>query len=119
MGYSGIFSPDRGNYPIICVHEAVTGEPCPSCGLSHAFSLILRGRLAEALEWNIYSLRMFLFFFLQLVMRVGLSAWYIKIPEPAMRNNLVVADTLVTSAMFILAFWPMLRFLAKSVALLV
>lgn len=114
MGYSGIFSPDRGNYPIICIHEAVTGEPCPSCGLSHAFSLILRGRLAEALEWNIYSLRMFLFFVLQLVMRTGLSFWYLTIPAPALRNNLVVADTVVTSAMFILAFWPMLRFLVIS-----
>ncbi|MFO7575478.1 MAG: DUF2752 domain-containing protein [Bacteroidales bacterium] len=117
MGYSGIFSPDRDNYPIICVHEAIIGEPCPSCGLSHAFSLIVRGRLAEALDWNLYSLRMFLFFALQLVMRVGLSLWYLKIPDRAIRNNLVVADTVVTSLMFILAFWPMLRFLVISAGL--
>jgi len=114
MGYSGIFSPELNNYPVICVHEAVTGEPCPSCGLSHAFSLIVRGRPAEAHEWNSYSLRIFLFFFLQLVMRVGLSLWYNMIPEPAMRNNLVAADTVVTSAMFILAFWPLLRFLVVA-----
>jgi hypothetical protein len=62
---------------------------------------------------------MFLFFALQMVMRIGLSIWYMKIPDSTIRNNLVVADTVVTSAMFILAFWPMLRFLAKSVAVLV
>ncbi len=114
MGYSGIFSPDEGNYPVVCVHEAVTGKPCPSCGLSHGFSLIVRGRLSEAIEWNSYSLRIFLFFFLQLLMRVGLSIWYIKIPAPALRNNLIAADSSVTVVMFLLAFWPMLRFLVTS-----
>ncbi|MCK7541036.1 MAG: DUF2752 domain-containing protein [Marinilabiliales bacterium] len=56
-----------------CVHQVITGEPCPSCGLSHAFSLIVRGRVDEALQWNSHSMRVFLFFALQLIMRIALG----------------------------------------------
>ncbi len=37
--YSGFFSPDKDNYPVVCIHERLTGEQCASCGLSHSFSL--------------------------------------------------------------------------------
>ena len=47
FGYSLIFSPDRNEYPVVCIHEKLTGVPCPSCGLSHSFSLILRGRIVK------------------------------------------------------------------------
>ena len=70
--YSGIFSPDQNNYPVVCIHEKITGEPCFSCGLSHSFSLIVRGRISEAYQWNIYGMRVFLFFISQLVLRIGL-----------------------------------------------
>ena len=45
FAYSGIFSPEKDNYPITCLHEQLTGKPCVSCGLSHSFSLIVRGRI--------------------------------------------------------------------------
>jgi hypothetical protein len=63
IAYSGIFSSVKDNYPIACIHEKITGEPCFSCGLSHSFSLIVRGRIGDALDWNIFGLRVFLFFF--------------------------------------------------------
>ncbi len=72
MGYSGFYSPDENEYPVVCIHEKLTGEQCPSCGISHAFSLIIRGRTDEALLLNSASLRVFLFFALQLVMRTGI-----------------------------------------------
>lgn len=59
---------------------------------------------------------MFLFFALQLVMRITLSIWYLRLETPSLRNKLVIADTVVTSAIFILSFWPMLRFIVKSMA---
>jgi len=31
MLYSGIFSPDTGDYPVVCIHEKLTGQPCASC----------------------------------------------------------------------------------------
>lgn len=118
MGYSAFFSPDTGNYPIICIHEKLTGEPCPSCGMSHSFSLILQGRVDEAIAWNHFSIRVFLFFFLQLFLRVLLSVRYLKERTVAMRNAVVTTDIIITLAMFLLAFMPFLRFLVISVSML-
>jgi hypothetical protein len=109
MGYSLFYSPEEDEYPVPCIHEKLTGEPCPSCGLSHAFSLIVRGRVDEALEWNSQSLRVFIFFALQLVMRSGLAvtAMWVK------RNLRVVAvtDAVISGVMTLAAFWPFIRML--------
>jgi hypothetical protein len=104
--YSGFFSPDKDNYPVICIHEKITGEPCVSCGLSHSFSLIVRGRVEEAFNWNLYGMRIFLFFALQLVMRVGFSFFYLKYPDT--RRQLIIVDCIGSGIMFFVAFWPFL-----------
>ena len=107
MGYSLFYSPDEERYPVPCVHETLTGEPCPSCGLSHAFSLIVRGRTEEALEWNSHSLRIFLFFVLQFVMRAGLAVTALR-PSRHLRQ-IAVTDAAVSAVMAFTAFWPFLR----------
>jgi hypothetical protein len=104
MAYSGFFSPDKNNYPVVCIHEKLTGEPCVSCGLSHSMSLILRGRIEEAYEWNIYGMRVFLFFAAQLFMRILFSRMYIVHTE--LRKYLITYDIAGSVLMFILAFWP-------------
>jgi hypothetical protein len=107
MGYSLFYSPDEERYPVPCVHEKLTGEPCPSCGLSHAFSLIIRGRIDEAMVWNSHSMRVFLFFAIQLLMRAGLAVAALK----QLRNirQVAVADAAISSVMALTAFWPFLR----------
>jgi Mn2+/Fe2+ NRAMP family transporter len=107
MGYSGFYSPDENEYPVVCIHEKLTGEQCPSCGLSHAFSLIVRGRIDEALLLNSASLRVFLFFALQLFMRLGLGAR--SLVTGRWLKQIAWADTLVSSAMALYAFYPFLR----------
>jgi len=107
MGYSFFYSPDEEKYPVPCVHQAITGEPCPSCGLSHAFSLIVRGRIDEALQWNSQSIRVFLFFVVQLFMRIGLGAWTIVTARGL--KQITVADATVSSAMTLVAFYPFMR----------
>lgn len=109
MGYSALFSPDGNSYPIACVHEKLTGEPCPSCGMSHAFSLIVRGRFEEALQWNSYSIRIFLFFAIQLLMRISLGIRSLKTDR--WLRQMTVADAVVSGAMAIAAFYPFLRLL--------
>ena len=86
--------------------------------MSHSFSLILQGRVDEAVEWNQFSVRVFLFFFLQLFLRVLFSVRYLKERTVAMRNSIVTTDIIVTVAMFFLAFIPFLRFLVISVSTL-
>ncbi len=107
MGYSGFYSPDENEYPVVCIHEKLTGEPCPSCGLSHAFSLIIRGRIDEALLWNSTSLRVFLFFAVQLFIRLGLGVR--SLVSGSWLKQMALVDVLVSSAMALYAFYPFLR----------
>jgi hypothetical protein len=104
FAYSGIFSPDKDNYPVVCIHEKLTGLPCVSCGLSHGFSLIVRGRISEAFKWNIYAMRVFLFFASQLLLRVIFSVFYMKYPDT--RKQLILVDCIGSGIIFLVAFWP-------------
>lgn len=107
MGYSGFYSPDENRYPVPCIHEKITGEPCPSCGLSHAFSLIVRGRIDEALQWNSASLAVFVFFFSQLIMRVALGVRCFVSGKGL--KKIVTADSIISAVMALAAFYPFLR----------
>jgi hypothetical protein len=104
LAYSGIYSPDKNNYPVACIHENITGDPCFSCGLSHSFSLIIRGRFDEAYHRNIYGMRVFLFFVTQLLMRVVFSLYYLK--ELRNRKELIYFDIAGSVAVFAIVFYP-------------
>jgi hypothetical protein len=107
IAYSCIFSPDQNNYPVVCIHEKITGEPCFSCGLSHSFSLIVRGRISEAYQWNIYGMRVFLFFISQLILRIGFSHFYLKYTNT--RKQLIIIDSIGSGVLFLITFWPFLE----------
>lgn len=111
MFYSVIFSPDKNTYPVACIHEKITGQPCESCGLSHSFSLILRGRISEAYEWNHNGMRVFIFFFAQLIMRVRFSIEYMK--SSRNRSQLILMDSAGSFLMFLLAFMPFILFIFR------
>ena len=111
MIYSGIFSPDRNAYPVVCIHEKITGEPCASCGLSHSFSLILRGRIGEAYDWNENGMRVFLFFVSQLFMRIVFSYFYMK--NESLRRQLILIDIAGSLVIFFVAFLPFLLFIFR------
>lgn len=115
LGYSAIFSPDTNNYPVVCVHEKLTGLPCASCGLSHSFSLIVRGRITEAVEWNSYGIRIFIFFIAQLLMRIVFSVNYIK--SHASSRNLIIFDVAGSIILFLIAFYPFFRQLFAGINL--
>lgn len=109
MLYSLIFSPEKNNYPVACIHEKITDQECASCGLSHSFSLILKGRIDEAMEWNANGLRVFLFFIFQFVFRIGFSFAYVL--RSRYRQEIIIADSVATSLMLIIAFLPFIRWL--------
>jgi hypothetical protein len=104
FAYSGIFSPDKNNYPVVCIHEKISGEPCFSCGLSHSFSLIVRGRLDEAYQWNVNGIRVFLFFVSQLLMRIVFSFYYLK--DGVNRKGLINFDIAGSILIFAIVFYP-------------
>ena len=113
IAYSGFFSPEKDNYPVTCLHEKLTGEPCFSCGLSHSFSLIVRGKIDEAFQWNLYGMRVFLFFASQLILRVAFSIFYLRYPDT--RKQLIIIDCIGSGMIFLISFWPFIDNIAKRV----
>ena len=101
--YSGIFSSTKDNYPVHCVHEQLTGMSCPSCGMSRSFSCIVRGELKEAIEWNTYGPRVFLFFVFQLLLRI--SNIIILNRKPALIRQLTLYDIGLSVISVGLGFW--------------
>jgi len=109
--YSAFFSPEKDNYPVACIHEELTGVPCASCGLSHSFSLIMKGRFSEAYRWNSNGLRVFIFFAGQLIMRIVFSMLYLKHPETF--RQLILYDTVASLTIFMIAFMPFIRWIFR------
>jgi hypothetical protein len=112
IAYSGIYSAEKDNYPVVCLHEKLTGEPCLSCGLSHSFSLIIRGKLNEAIQWNQYGIRVFLFFILQLIMRVVFTIFYLKFTGT--RKQLIIIDCIGSGLIFLITFWPFIASILRE-----
>jgi hypothetical protein len=102
--YSGIFSPVKDNYPVTCIHQKLTGLPCISCGLSHSFSLMVRGRFEDAAHWNSFGPRIFLFFVVMLLLRVLTS--FLVLRYPARQGKIVIADSIISGVYLLATFWP-------------
>lgn len=111
IAYSAIFSPVQNNYPVVCLHEIITGEPCFSCGLSHSFSHIVRGNVNEAYDYNVYGMRVFLFFISQLFLRIAFSVYYLKSPDN--RKQLIIFDSVGSGVIFLITFWPFIENIIK------
>jgi hypothetical protein len=107
LAYSGIFSPDKNNYPVVCIHQKLTGQPCFSCGLSHSFSLIVRGRLEEAYKWNVYGMRVFIFFLSEFLMRIFFTVFYLKNGNHS--KLLIKYDIAGSILLFAISFYPFFR----------
>ncbi len=104
--YPVVFTPDTGRHPLPCVYTSLTGIECSSCGLSRGFSHIVRGQLSEAVELNRHSLPVFLFFAIQLIMRISLSMAYAR--EIFSARAIVTVDIFVSSGMFLIVFMPLI-----------
>lgn len=109
--YSGIFSPEKNNYPVVCIHERLTGEQCASCGLSHSFSLIMKGKISEAYKWNSNGMRVFIFFAAQLVMRIVFLVFYLKHPQTV--RQLIIYDTIASLTLFLITFMPFIKWIFR------
>ena len=117
IAYSGIFSPEKDNYPVTCIHEILTGDPCISCGLSHSFSLIVRGRIEEAYQWSIYGMRVFLFLASQIILRVVFSIFFLKSPDTG--KQLIIMDIIGSVVIFLIAFLPFIGSIISGILSLI
>ncbi|HYX08369.1 MAG TPA: DUF2752 domain-containing protein [Bacteroidales bacterium] len=108
MLYSGIFSYQTNDFPVHCIHESITGQPCPSCGLSRSFSAMVRGQINVAAAFNPNGIPVFVFFLVQFFMRIAFSFVYIRLS--ARRTLLIWSDGLLSFVFFIFSFRGLMLF---------
>ncbi len=99
--YSGIFS-EKNEHPVKCVHFEQTGIKCKTCGISRSFSEIVRFNFNKAKEFNPNGIPVFLFFFVQLVLRIIIS--FILLKTKIKQNNIMIADIIISVILFIVTF---------------
>ena len=102
--YTALFVPGQARVFIPCVHSQITGEPCPSCGLTRAFSLMVQGEFNAAREMNPAAIPVFLFFVLQLFLRAGTSL--ILYTKRIKAKPLAIADACLSGLLFLYAILP-------------
>ena|SRR5208283_2123111 len=100
--YSAIYSPDRNDHPIKCIHEVLLGSKCPTCGMSRGFSAIVRGRTEDAHQLQPNSIRVFWFFMIQWIMRIILIICLLKTHISV--NHFVQVDIPLSVGLFLFTF---------------
>jgi hypothetical protein len=104
--YSGIFSAEKENHPIKSACKTITGEPCKTTGLSRSFSEIVRFKFKSAKSYNEFGIKIFLFFLIQLVLRLITSLLlYYKIIK---QKRLVFFDSIISIGLYLYCFWGLI-----------
>jgi hypothetical protein len=105
LAYSFFFGTDGRKYPIPSNSKILTAEITISTGLSRSFTAIMHFRFAEAKAYNPYGIRVFLFFFIQLFMR--LTGFWLACRSPFLNRKLFTADAILSSGLFVFTCWPL------------
>ncbi|MBN1413605.1 MAG: hypothetical protein JW973_00785 [Bacteroidales bacterium] len=114
--YSALFSAAENNYPLHSSLEILHEDADISSGLSHSFSEIVRGHFDSAREYNKYGLQIFLFFFLQLILRPVFTFLYMRHHQTGL---LIHLDAGISVIFFVLCFLPFIeRFIEIVIALI-
>jgi len=105
--YSGIFSVRKENHPIPSNSELIFGKKTPSTGLSRAFSEIVRFDFKSAKRYNPHSIKIFIFFFVQFFLRIGLL-WLSCSMKKKNLNQLIVLDSSFSTGLLLYCFWDII-----------
>ncbi len=106
VNMTGIVSADRivGAIPVFCPFEALTGIPCPGCGMTRAMLSLIAGNPGDAAAHN-----PFCFFLLFVVVASILpSRWLARLPPPVRR---LMPGFYPVVLVLVIAFWIVDRLL--------
>ncbi len=106
--YAGFFSAQKDNYPVSSIYEDILHKKSPTSGLSHSFSEIIRGNFSSAKDWNKYGIPIFMFFLIQLLLRIVSCSLIIS--GKIQVRKLVWADSLISFFLFLICFQNLLIF---------
>lgn len=85
-------------------YTLITGNESVSTGLTRSFSEILRFNFYKANEYNVFGLRVFLFFFLQLILRIFSLVSLFGIAHKL--KQILIIDILFSGILFLYSFFP-------------
>jgi hypothetical protein len=103
--YSYFFYPD--SHPINCLIRARTGQDCPSCGFSRAFSYFSHLQFEEGIKFNSRAFSAFIFLLAQFLLRFLVIICYFFFKKQ-FSSALVKCDIIVSISGFLFAFLPLL-----------
>jgi Protein of unknown function (DUF2752) len=106
FGYAFFFAYD--SHSVACVYVKTYGIPCPTCGITRAFSEILHLRFKHAIQLNILSIYLFTFFFVQLLLRLIINTFLLK--RIAIKK-IIVYDITISVFLFIVCFNKLILFI--------
>ena len=106
--YSAIFSPERNNYPIHSSETFISGNYSMSTGLSRGFSSIMRLQFNKAYAYNPFSFRIFMFFLIQLLLRI-FFLFYSRNSSHGEMRYIIIPDIAISTVLFIVFFEPFWR----------
>ena len=103
LAYSYFFYPNT--HPVDCMVKAYTGQDCPSCGFSRAFSYYMHFQFKEGKSYNALSYHVFLFFLAQFFIRMFVLFYYF-ISGKHINLRVIKIDATISILWFLLAFLP-------------
>jgi hypothetical protein len=114
FGYALFFGTSGRIHPLPSGSALFTGKPSVSTGLSRSFSALMRFDAERARMYNRHGIRIFLFFLIQLAMRIGALVFCLH-AEAGKKQNRVHVDILLSALLFVISFWPFLTAFVKMI----
>jgi hypothetical protein len=106
LHFTGVFSVDRigGAIPLFCPFKALTGIPCPGCGMTRAMLSVTKGDFRGAFGYNPFSF--FLLFMVVVSIIPGRQAEKLPSITPIVMNYFFIVVLVA-----LLIFWFFARIL--------
>jgi hypothetical protein len=86
LAYAAVQPPEGWVRLPLCAFRALSGLPCPGCGLTRSLTAILRGDLTSAWHWNPFGFLALPVLLTAAVFAVGPSRWIAAL-TPALRSK--------------------------------
>jgi hypothetical protein len=102
--YSGFFAYSGLKHPIPSNYSLITGQNSISTGLSRSFSSIMKFQFAQARGYNPYGISIFVFFIIQLFLRIFFTLQLKHDYYTA--KQLLIFDCIISSGWLVLNFKP-------------
>lgn len=109
--YSALFSPTKSNHPIPSSGSFFSEQTSLSTGLSRSFSSIIRLKFRQAKEFNPYGIQLFVFFLIQLFLRVIFLFSSDKLADFGYQK-IILIDSILSGSLFVFFFLPFFKELA-------